>query len=152
MGIPCIVACTQENIDLADEVSIALFRIFQETLTNVAKHAKATRVEVALDANDDFVTLVVHDNGRGFSESDLTKPRAFGIRGIQERAYNLGGEAGVRALDSGAEITVRVPRGSSAGDTDLEGAPFQLRPAGTRPPGARMKRGSGKRGKKVEAT
>ena len=152
MGIPCMVACTQEHINLADEVSIALFRIFQETLTNVAKHAEATRVEVTLDATEDSITLVVHDNGRGFSESDLTKPRAFGIRGIQERAYNLGGEASVRRLDKGAEITVRVPRGTYEEADDFDDAQLDLRllGAGSTPPRTKRRSNAARRTRKVE--
>jgi len=153
MGIPCMVACTQEHIGLADEVSIALFRIFQETLTNVAKHAEASRVEVVLEASDDMVTLVVHDNGRGFSESDLAKPRAFGIRGIQERAYNLGGEASVRRLERGAEITVRVPRGQHDDAAAADDAQLDLSLPEAKSP-ARIKRGgnAGRRGKRMEQT
>jgi signal transduction histidine kinase len=147
-----MVACTQEHISLADEVSVALFRIFQETLTNVAKHADATRVEVVLEANEDVVTLVVHDNGRGFSETDLAKPRAFGIRGIQERAYNLGGEASVRRLEKGAEITVRVPRGLRAEAAAAEDPQLDLSLPEAKAPAARMKRGGNKRGKKMEQT
>ena len=152
MGIPCMVACTQEHISLADEVSVALFRIFQETLTNVAKHAEATRVEAVLEASEDVVTLVVHDNGRGFSESDLAKPRAFGIRGIQERAYNLGGEASVRRLEKGAEITVRVPRGLRAEAAMAEDAQLDLSLPEAKAPAARIKRGGSKRGKRMEQT
>ncbi len=152
MGIACMVACTQEDIKLADEVSIALFRIFQETLTNVSKHAQATRVEVTLEASDDFVTLVVHDNGRGFSEADLAKPRAFGIRGIQERAYNLGGEASLRCTGSGAEITVRVPRGLETEPAEPDEAQLQLGLPQAKISSTRMKRGTqpAKRAKKVE--
>lgn len=152
MGIPCMVACTREHIDLADEVSIALFRIFQETLTNVAKHAEATRVEVTLEESENFVTLVVHDNGRGFAESDLVKPRAFGIRGIQERAYNLGGEASVRRLERGTEITVRVPRGQSDEPADTDEAQLPLVLPQAKASSARLRRSAqpAKRGKKVE--
>ena len=151
MGIPCMVACTQEHIGLTDEVSIALFRIFQETLTNVAKHAHATRVEVTLEAGDDFVTLVVHDDGRGFSDSDLAKPRAFGIRGILERAYNLGGEASLSRAGGGAEITVRVPCGLVEKAVEEIDAQLILRLPTMKPPAARMKRrGAAKQEKKVE--
>jgi signal transduction histidine kinase len=154
MGIPCMVAFTQEHVSLADEVSIALFRIFQEALTNVAKHAHATRVEVLLEASDDFVTLVVHDNGRGFSESDLAKPRAFGLRGIHERAYNLGGEASVRSVDRGTEITVRVPRGLAAGAEESGEQQLDLQLPQTKAPAARVKRaaGAGKTSRKTEKT
>lgn len=151
MGIPCMVACTQEHISLSDEASIALFRIFQETLTNVAKHANATRVEVELDASDTHITLLVRDNGRGFSEADLAKPRAFGIRGIRERAYNLGGEAGVRNLEKGAEISVRVPLGQADGEAGHEDAQMPLRLPQDAPAVTKLKRvGAGRRGRRAE--
>ena len=93
----------------------------------------------------------MHDNGRGFSEADLAKPRAFGIRGIQERAYNLGGEASLRCPGSGAEITVRVPRGLEAETAEADEAQLQLGLPQAKAPSAKMKNGTQatKRAKKV---
>ena len=110
LDIPCRMTCTHEEISLEDELSIALFRIFQETLTNIAKHAGATRVEVELEADADSVTLQVHDNGRGIAGEDLGKRQAFGILGMQERAHSLGGSASVRRTRNGTAVTVRLPR------------------------------------------
>jgi signal transduction histidine kinase/CheY-like chemotaxis protein len=114
MDMPCRMTCAQEEIPLEDKISIALFRIFQETLTNIAKHAGATRVEVELEADADCVTLQVHDNGRGIAAEDLAKPQAFGILGMQERALHLGGSASVRRTRSGTALTVRLPRSTRA--------------------------------------
>jgi signal transduction histidine kinase/CheY-like chemotaxis protein len=110
MEMPCLVTCAQEEISLDGEISIALFRIFQETLTNIAKHAGASQVEVMLDAGADRVNLVVSDNGRGLADADLSKPNTFGIRGMQERAINLGGEASVSGSRAGTTVMVSVPR------------------------------------------
>jgi two-component system sensor histidine kinase UhpB len=116
MDIPCRVTCTHEEIPLDDEISIALFRIFQETLTNIAKHAGASQVEVMLDASAERVSLLVSDNGRGLVEADLSKPKSFGIRGMQERALSLGGEASVSRSPSGVTVMVSVPRALPVAD------------------------------------
>lgn len=114
MDISCQVTCAYKEIPLDNKISIALFRIFQEALTNIAKHAGATRVEIELEANADNVMLQVHDNGCGIAGEDLAKPQAFGILGMQERARNLGGEASVRRTRSGTAVTLRLPRSTPA--------------------------------------
>jgi signal transduction histidine kinase len=114
MDIPCRLTCVHEEITVDSEISIALFRIFQEALTNIAKHAGATRVEVKLEADADSVTLQVRDNGHGIATEDLAKPRAFGILGMRERALNLGGNASVRRTRGGTAVTVRLPRSTRA--------------------------------------
>lgn len=110
LDMACRMTCAHEEITLDGEISIALFRIFQETLTNIAKHAGATRVEIELEAGEESITLHVHDNGRGIAGDDLAKPQAFGILGMQERARGLGGSAGVRRTRTGTTATVRLPR------------------------------------------
>lgn len=110
MEIPCHIACAEREIPLADEASIALFRIFQETLTNVAKHAGASQVEVELEANEDDIRLLVHDDGQGSGQAKPSGRRGFGILGMQERAHNLGGEASVTSSPGGTTVMVRLPR------------------------------------------
>ena len=88
-----------------------MFRIVQESLTNVAKHAKASRVEVVIGAEHDAITVTVRDDGVGFSTSDPRKPQSYGLLGVRERAYLLGGETRIiSAPDGGTEIEVRLPR------------------------------------------
>jgi signal transduction histidine kinase len=110
MDMRCRLTCTHKEIPLDSRVSISLFRIFQEALTNIAKHAGASRVEVELDADEENVRLQVHDNGRGIASEDLAKPRAFGILGMQERALSLGGDASVKRTRSGTAVVLRLPR------------------------------------------
>lgn len=110
MDMCCQLTCAHKEIPLGNGTSIALFRTLQEALTNVAKHAGATRVEVELEANEDSVRLHVHDNGHGIAGDDLAKPHAFGILGMQERARNLGGDASVRRTRSGTAVVLRLPR------------------------------------------
>ncbi len=113
MDIKCQIMCESEEIELDRKHSSVVFRTFQEALTNVAKHAQATRVEVELDAQDDYVTLQVHDNGCGIGTEDLDKPQSFGILGMQERARSLGGQASVERTRNGTTVMLRIPRVSS---------------------------------------
>ncbi len=110
MDMSCQLTCAHKEIPLDSRISIALFRGFQEALTNIAKHARATRVEVELEADDDWVRLQVHDNGHGIQAKDLAKSQAFGILGMQERARSIGGDASVRRTRSGTAVTLHLPR------------------------------------------
>ncbi len=107
MNMPCTVRCSGEDSHLDAELATALFSIFRETLTNVTKHASATRVAVLLDIEQDEVCLMVTDDGRGMTEDDLHKAASFGLRGMRERARHLGGEVTVEGKP-GAGTVVRV--------------------------------------------
>lgn len=109
MDMDCQLTCAHSEIALDGRTSMALFRTFQEALTNIAKHSGATRVEVELETDQGCVQLQVHDNGRGIASEDLTKLHAFGILGMRERARSLGGEANVRRTRSGTAVTLRLP-------------------------------------------
>ena len=128
MDMACVVTCAYKEIPLHGKISIALFRIFQEALTNIVKHSGATRVEVELEVDEDSVMLQVHDNGYGISEADLEKPQSFGILGMQERARHLGGEARVRRTRSGTAVMLRLPR-EPDGRATKETAPAEARKA-----------------------
>lgn len=104
----------KSNLDETETVNpekaAAIFRIFQETLTNVARHAKATHVEVELNQQHNMVVLKVKDNGLGITEGDLAKTTSFGILGLKERAYLLGGEVDIQGQPgSGTTVSVRIP-------------------------------------------
>lgn len=110
LGIVCDVESEPEDPVLPPELATALFRIFQEALTNVSKHANATEVHATLRSRGGQVTLEVVDNGRGVREADLAKPGSFGIRGIFERCRSLGGEAKIEALPGGGtRLSVSIP-------------------------------------------
>jgi PAS domain S-box-containing protein len=90
--------------------STALFRIFQETLTNVARHAKATQVNVRLAKEDSDLTLEVRDNGEGISEENLSAGTSLGILGMRERALLLGGDLTIAGVPAkGTTVKVRIP-------------------------------------------
>ncbi len=99
-----------DNVDVPQEHAVALFRIFQESLTNVARHAEASSVDVTLFQEDDAVTLVVDDDGRGIDPDALENPRSFGLMSMRERATALGGSFSIRKRESGGTtVTVRLP-------------------------------------------
>lgn len=109
-GISCEFSSNKKDIALDPDQSTALFRIFQEALTNVGKHANATHVAVKLVRTNRSVTLKVTDNGRGITTTDRIKPKSFGIRGMIERASALGGHLTVtRAACGGSVVVLKIP-------------------------------------------
>jgi len=109
-GIPCELDIGTPDLELHDPYASAVFRILQESLTNAARHAQASRVEVSIGLRDGAVALRVRDNGRGFSPDDPRKPGSFGLMGLRERAYLLGGEVNIASgPDLGTTIEVRIP-------------------------------------------
>jgi len=110
-GIPCSLDVEPAELELEDPQATALFRILQESLTNVSRHAGASRVEVHIEGTDDSITLGVRDNGGGFTPQDPRKPNSYGLLGLRERVYLLGGEVDVDSMPGkGTEITVHIPR------------------------------------------
>jgi signal transduction histidine kinase len=98
-----------------------LFRITQEALTNIAKHAHASLVVVRLRREQGSIALEIRDNGRGISEADMNKPKSFGLRGIRERVHSLAGEFSISAGEhGGTHIRLRVPeqRGAEPAATE----------------------------------
>ena len=95
--------------------STACFRIFQETLTNIIRHAHATRVEVHLEQDDHALILTVRDNGRGITEKEIVHARSIGLIGMKERAAQVGGEVFFLGLPhQGTTVTLRVPLPAAA--------------------------------------
>lgn len=108
-GIACRAQC-DEGIEPEAETSLALFRIVQEALTNIAKHAHASLAVVRLRQEQGSIALEIRDNGRGISEADMNKPKSFGLRGIRERVHSLAGEFEISAAEhGGTHILLRVP-------------------------------------------
>jgi signal transduction histidine kinase len=95
---------------LENAAATALFRILQEALTNVAKHAAARRVHVLLLRKNGEVCLEVRDDGRGLRPGDIADPSCLGLLGMKERADAFGGSIQVTALpDVGTTVSVRLP-------------------------------------------
>ncbi len=109
-GIQCKLLIDPEAISPDSDRATTVFRIFQETLTNVLRHAKATRVEVGLRASDDALILEVADNGKGISEEDMEKSGSFGIIGMQERASLYQGIVSIEGRpEEGTTVIVGIP-------------------------------------------
>jgi signal transduction histidine kinase len=109
-GIPCELALGGGFEDLPDPHATTIFRVLQESLTNIAKHAEARHVEVALTNEHDNLTLSVSDDGRGFNPIAPRKPASFGILGLRERAALLGGEVSIdSAPGRGTIVEMRLP-------------------------------------------
>jgi signal transduction histidine kinase len=120
-GLQCDIRSEPEDIILDQSRSIALFRIFQEALTNIARHAQATQVEIILEENFAKVEMEIRDNGKGISPGQLAASRSFGILGIRERVHSLGGNLSISgAPGQGTVVRVSLPLGAreSGGDTD----------------------------------
>jgi signal transduction histidine kinase len=108
-GIACVFRAPGKDIELDPDHATALFRIFQEALTNIAKHAGATRVSVALRVERRQLVLAIRDNGRGIQPADRLKPQSFGLRGMSERANALGGTLALSAAPGGGTmVTIRI--------------------------------------------
>ena len=114
MGIACVFRADGDDIEalegeLDPDHASAVFRIFQESLTNIAKHAGATRVAVTLRRQRQHLTLTICDNGRGLTPADRLKPHSFGLRGMSERARALGGTFSLSpAPGGGTMVSVKI--------------------------------------------
>lgn len=109
-GIQGELISTPEETTLDTDRGTTVFRIFQEILTNVARHAQATQVEVILRESTGFLTLQVQDNGRGITDSEIQSPKSIGLLGMQERARQYAGEVHFQGVPGkGTTVTIRLP-------------------------------------------
>jgi PAS domain S-box-containing protein len=110
-NILCQVSVPPVDLHLDGDRATATFRIFQECLTNVVRHAQAKQVRVALSQEDENIILVVQDDGIGFRESDLSKTLgSLGLLGMKERAQSCGGDVHISSSPgNGTTVKVRVP-------------------------------------------
>ncbi len=115
-GVVCVLRLPSHMPDLPAGVPLVAYRTAQEALTNVSKHAQATKVEIDLSLAGGVFSLEISDNGRGLSTADLEKVRSFGIRGLHERARTVGGwvdlsshQEGSAAGQQGTTLILSVP-------------------------------------------
>jgi PAS domain S-box-containing protein len=109
-GISCDVSVDPDDIVLDRQHSTTIFRIFQEALTNVARHAHATQVRISLHERDDRITLHVDDNGKGITKKQINNPQSFGLIGIQERVHFLNGEIKIKGTrNKGTSLAIHIP-------------------------------------------
>jgi len=109
-SLRCIEHYPQEELQLTPEASITVFRIVQEALTNIVKHASARTIEIWIEPRAPWLLLRIRDDGVGFPLERLRALRAHGLAAMRQRAAGLGGEWQVRRpLSGGTEIEVRLP-------------------------------------------
>ena len=109
-GIACRVTLDTEADKLTQDGSTALFRIFQETLTNVLRHAAATEINGRLWEQDGQLMLEIADNGKGITDADISNPTSLGLVGMRERVYGINGTIQFSGTQGkGTRVTVAVP-------------------------------------------
>ena len=109
-GIECNLTVKPEEIDLDPDRSTAVYRIFQEVLTNIARHSQATSAEAALRVDSGRLEMEISDNGAGITEEQIASPRSFGLIGIRERAMQFGGEVRIEGVKGkGTTISITLP-------------------------------------------
>jgi signal transduction histidine kinase len=112
-GIKVTASFEPKEIILDQDLSTAVFRIFQEALTNIARHANATEVRVRLQLKDGNMLLEVEDNGKGITKKLFSDPTSFGIMGIRERVNYFGGDVTINGIkNKGTTLTVSIPLGN----------------------------------------
>ncbi len=109
-GLRCACELSAEALDLDDSAATGVFRIFQETLTNVARHAQASEVRVRLSRDAADLVLEVRDNGRGIAEGQAAGAKSLGLLGMSERARLLGGRLDIKGVPgAGTTVTLTLP-------------------------------------------
>jgi len=109
-GIRCRFTSSLEEVALDDEETTVLFRILQEALTNVSRHAAATRVEVSLDEEQGYARLRVQDNGRGITDSEVNGSKSFGLMGMRERVLLRSGDFYIQGKPGqGTTVVIKLP-------------------------------------------
>jgi PAS domain S-box-containing protein len=109
-GIQCRCECSLASVPLGDVQSTAVFRIVQEALTNIIRHAQATCVGVSMKVENGMFLLTVTDNGRGITEEEMFSRKSLGLLGMQERAHLIGGHVDIAGLrGTGTTLHIRVP-------------------------------------------
>ena len=122
-GITCTLRAPTEAPPLGPGVPLVAYRTAQEALTNISKHAQATRVTMDLSMAGGVLSLEISDNGRGLSSEDLAKAKSFGIRGLHERARTVGGWIDLSSNAGGTTLILSVPLNPA----DATTAPVDLR-------------------------
>ena len=108
-GIDCKLMTSEETeLDFDKNKSLALFRIFQEALNNVIRHAQATKVKVKLHRDEHGFSMTIKDNGKGIESNDREKPNSFGLIGIKERAHALGAEFAIESTGNGTALSIFI--------------------------------------------
>lgn len=109
MGIECEEDYLEPLPELSPDASIAVFRVVQESLVNIMKHAQAKKVQVIVDADERNLSVTIRDDGIGIDEARIDVPQAHGIRGMRHRIESLAGRLRIKPLAQGTEIVFTLP-------------------------------------------
>jgi PAS domain S-box-containing protein len=116
-GIATDLVIDDSVAQVPEPIASALYRITQESLTNVAKYAQASAAEIRLERDGEWVQLLVRDNGRGIEAADQRKRGAFGLLGIRERVSLLGGDVAIKGeRGQGSEVRARIPLAAASAE------------------------------------
>ena len=116
-GVDTRISSSHQEVELEPDVATAVFRVCQEALTNVARHADATTVEVEFEQEEDGLVLRVRDNGRGMSAETNSDPDSMGLTGMRQRARAIGGELAIDTIpDQATTVSMLVPGGGRGGE------------------------------------
>lgn len=116
-SVPCTIAVPPESIAIDEARAVVFFRIVQESLTNIARHAEATQVAIELDCRGDALRLEVRDNGRGFLAHSRGHRKTLGLLGMRERALALGGTLDISSTPGlGTVVVVLIPINDNAAE------------------------------------
>ena len=108
--IHCLLCIRPEEIDVEKNVATTVFRVFQETLTNIARHAEASVIHISLKKVDGQLTLMVRDNGKGIVANEIHNPKSMGLIGIRERVRSHNGTVDIFGRrDIGTAVIVKIP-------------------------------------------
>lgn len=109
-GIQVELMTNPSEINLQDDLSMTIFRIFQESFTNIARHSQATEVKLVLTKKDSLIEIVVVDNGVGITKEQIAARDSFGILGIKERVHTFGGKVEISSKpEEGTKVNVIIP-------------------------------------------
>jgi PAS domain S-box-containing protein len=116
-GVPCALVVDDPQLELPGEQSTAVFRVVQESLTNIAKHAQASQVKVEISRDAEMLAVRIEDDGVGFATEAPRKPGSLGLFGLRERASLLSGEATIVSTPGkGTTVQLRLPLSAPAGE------------------------------------
>ena len=127
-GIVCAFRTSHEHLDLPTGVPLVAYRTVQEALTNVSKHALASKVAIDVSLAGGVLSIEISDNGCGLQAEDLAKAKSFGIRGLRERAETVGGWVDLSGNAGGTTLIVSVPIAPYAVDTGFSDTGFDRGP------------------------
>ena len=109
-GVRCTIQLPADGPEPDPDRATAVFRIFQEVLTNVARHSNATRVEIVFGMDEDMLKLEVRDNGRGITAQETENSRSLGLLGMRERALQFNGNVEIDGMPGrGTRVRVAIP-------------------------------------------